>query len=302
MPEPVKNPMQRILLVEDERVNREMVTTYLTEHGFTVDTAVDGVIALDMLHKDSDYGAIITDRIMPNMDGMALLSEIRKTPRLQGIPIIMQTGASLPVEVIEGIKSGVYYYLVKPYEEQALIALVRSAIDSHIRENVFRQNATIQHNALNHLRQGRFEFRDLADAERIATFLGSLYHRPELAMFGLYELLVNAVEHGNLEIGFAEKSRLLEQGNWEQEVTMRLALPENATKTVSVEFTHENGLMDVMITDMGKGFNWRPYLEIEPARATQSNGRGIAKANQLSFDTMTFMGNGNQLRVTAKSV
>ena len=65
---------------------------------------------------------------MPNMDGMELLGAIKAEARFRDIPVVMQTAASEPEEVLEGIKAGVYYYLTKPYEQEMLLGIVGSAL------------------------------------------------------------------------------------------------------------------------------------------------------------------------------
>lgn len=78
----------------------------------------------------------------------------------------------------------------------------------------------------------------------------------------------------------------------------RMTAGENNTKKVVVSFQRKNNKIDVVIRDEGPGFNWQPFMEIEPSRATQSNGRGIAKAALLSFDRVEFIGSGNTVKVT----
>jgi len=53
---------------------------------------------------------------------------------------------------------------------------------------------------------------------------------------------------------------------------------------------------EVLITDQGDGFDWQPYLDIDPARAFASHGRGIALSRKLSFTSLEYLGSGNQVR------
>ncbi len=93
--------------------------------------------------------------------------------------------------------------------------------------------------------------------------------------------------------------QVLYVSDWESKVRQSLNLPENLNKKVSVQFVQDKNKLEVIITDEGAGFDWRPYMQIEPSRATQANGRGIAKANLLSFDELTYLGKGNQVRVVS---
>jgi anti-sigma regulatory factor (Ser/Thr protein kinase) len=74
-----------------------------------------------------------------------------------------------------------------------------------------------------------------------------------------------------------------------------LALPAYAGRTVSLEFERHGGAVEVLITDQGDGFDWKPYLELDPARAFHVHGRGIALARKMSFESIQYLGKGNQV-------
>ena len=110
------------------------------------------------------------------------------------------------------------------------------------------------------------------------------------------ELLLNAVEHGNLGISYAEKSRLLDANTWEQAVEDRLADPVFGHRTASVSVSRDGSAVTFVIRDQGEGFDWTDYLDFDPERAFDAHGRGIAMARQASFDEVEFLGNGNTVR------
>ena len=293
--------MERILVVEDEPTNRTILVTCLQQAGYTVDEAEDGVGAWELLKGNSAYAIIVTDRRMPNMDGLELALRIKGDPLLRYVPVLMQTASDKPEEVVEGITAGVYYYLVKPYKEETLLALVQAGIRERRQHELFEQRVQRHKEGLNTLMEGQFHIHTPEDAQSTAYLLGNLFPRAAMAVSGLYELMLNAIEHGNLAIGFEEKTRLLNASSWEAEIARRIKLPQYADKKVVVEFKHSTPRLEVVITDEGNGFDWRPFLEIEPGRATQSNGRGIAKANLLSFQELTYLGKGNQVKVAANA-
>lgn len=294
------NSSPRLLLVEDDPLNMEMLAGYLLSAGYQFDRATDGRAALDLLSRDPHrIDVVISDRRMPVMDGLELARHMKEDANLRGIPLIMQTAATTLIEVSEGIKAGVYYYLAKPFEEETLITLVKAAVRDREKNNNFEQRLVRQKDALSTIVNGEFHLKTPSDAENIAFLLGSLFPRPELAVSGLYELLINGIEHGNLKVGLEEKSRLLSTSGLEEEVHKRLNLPENTNKRVVVKFARQNGEVTVVITDEGDGFDWRPFMEIEPSRATKGNGRGIAKANLISFDKLTYNNKGNEVQVSA---
>ncbi len=296
--------METLLIAEDEPISRAILAAQLTQAGYHVETVEDGMAAWTRLSTTDEalpeIALLVTDRRMPGLDGLELFARMQQNLALSVIPVIMQTSANAPEEVVEGIKSGVYYYLTKPYLEETLLTLVKTAIRERRQKERFESRLIRQRQALGRFVRGEFEFRGLREAQNIAFLLGSLFPRPELAVPGLYELMLNAVEHGNLAIGFEEKSRLLAASGLEEEIRRRLSAPEYIGRRVQVDFAQDAAEMRVTITDEGSGFDWRPYLEIEPGRATRAHGRGIAKANLLSFDHLRYEGRGNRVQVAAR--
>lgn len=148
------------------------------------------------------------------------------------------------------------------------------------------------------MREATFTFKTPDSARDLAAFLASTCPEPRRAVIGLTELLINAVEHGNLGIGYEEKGRLREDDCWEQAITARLAQRVNADKAVWVEYAREPGRIRIVIRDQGDGFDWRSHLEMDPAQASGLHGRGIALARMISFDSIEFRGKGNEVEVT----
>lgn len=112
---------------------------------------------------------------------------------------------------------------------------------------------------------------------------------------GLAELMINAVEHGTYDIGYERKSELIESGTLRAEVTRRQGLPEYSHRFVEALITHKDNGIYAAITDQGNGFNWKRFMTIEPSRARDNHGRGIAQANAISFDKLSFNDKGNQV-------
>jgi anti-sigma regulatory factor (Ser/Thr protein kinase) len=139
---------------------------------------------------------------------------------------------------------------------------------------------------------GLFEIRTLEEAEKLSTMLANNYPVPERVSTGVWELISNAIEHGNLEIDCDEKARLLRDGDFAEEVTRRLALPRYAGRVASVEFRRTRTMIRLRVTDEGPGFDFRKYLQATPL-ADGPNGRGILIASKFSFDKVVYHGKGN---------
>ena len=137
-----------------------------------------------------------------------------------------------------------------------------------------------------------FEIRTLEEAEKLSTMLASHCPNPEKVATGMWELLSNAVEHGNLEIDFEEKSRLVDNGLYAEEIASRLASPRYVRRVVSVKFKRSRRRIRIRISDEGAGFDFQPYFT-DGAMSEGPNGRGILIARKFSFDDVIYQGRGN---------
>ncbi len=289
-----------ILVVDDEPLNLEIVSEYLSSEEDTDLVAADsGEAAWQMLQQPgSHFDLVLLDRMMPGLDGLSLLKRMKQDSDLCGIPVIMQTAASTPEQIGEGLLAGAYYYLTKPYRRDALLSIIRAALgDARTRFELQRQ--LHDHiNALGFLEQGRFSVRTTADASRLAALIAQTCPKPDIAVLGISELLVNGVEHGNLGVSYAEKSRLKLSDGWQAEIDRRAALPENAEKRVHLDYCRTAQGIRIVVRDQGAGFDWQRYLDFDPGRAFDPNGRGIALARMMSFDTLHYENGGATAVVT----
>ncbi|OSM01379.1 response regulator [Magnetofaba australis] len=305
---PAKQKPPQVLVVDDQIINVEILTDYLKQEGYSVSVARDGATALRVLErKPRDFDAVLLDRMMPKMDGIEVLKRIKAHPEMHLVPVIMQTAKSAQAEILEGLRAGAHYYLTKPLRREMLLAVVNTAVGDYrdyksMQERAERalREARDSIASIRLLEQGRFRFRHLSDAQSLAALLANLFPDSQRAAVGLSELLINAVEHGNLQITYAEKGQLLTNRRllWMEEVERRLALPEYADKYVEVTLQHSAERLSVTIRDAGDGFNWADYLEFDPKRAFDPHGRGIAMARAMSFDTLQYNDVGNEVTVT----
>lgn len=237
---------------------------------------------------------------MPNMDGMEFLKAIKAEARFRDIPVVMQTAASAPEEVLEGIKAGVYYYLTKPYEQEMLLGIVGSALRDAQSNKELQESVRRHRSILGLMVNSCFRFRTLEEAKNLAAYIANCFPEPDKTIYELHELLINAVEHGNLGITYPEKTKLIFDHRWDEEVQRRLGLPENRGKFAQISFKAAADAIVVPIKDEGNGFNWKDYLELSPDRVTDPHGRGIATSRMMSFHSLEYLGSGNQVRCTVK--
>ena len=128
----------------------------------------------------------------------------------------------------------------------------------------------------------------------LAVSLSEKFPQPEQVIIAIYELLINAVEHGNLEIGFEDKSKLLRLGLWETEVKKRLLLPQYADRKTSIEINDEDDKIVITISDQGQGFEWNEYITKE-IDYKELHGRGLLIVFSSGFNDIIFNETGNQV-------
>ena len=285
----------RILAVDDEPLNLAIIEEYLCEEqNYTLDTAQDGECAWTALESARPaYDLVILDRMMPVLDGMALLNRMKADARFADVPVIMQTAAAAPEQVREGLAAGAYYYLTKPYEPETLCAVVRAAIGDRHALRSARSRAECLEKAFQQLSVVEFRFRTLEEASELAQLLADFCPNPQGVLFGLTELMINAVEHGNLGITYREKTLLLMENDWQAEVNRRLELPQFRNRVARVRFERLADRMCFTIADEGNGFDWQRYLDFDPSRIFDPNGRGIAMAHRSSFCNIDYQGSGS---------
>lgn len=119
-----------VMVADDERVVRRMVTAKLSGLGAGVSEASDGQEALEALREGGAPDLLITDHLMPRVNGLQLVRELRKSEdsELSELPIIMLTSRQGEQDVIEGLEAGLDDYVIKPFSPDELAARVRTVL------------------------------------------------------------------------------------------------------------------------------------------------------------------------------
>ena len=122
-----RNDCPLILVVEDSRIQATLLRQLLQKHGYEAVVAADGAIALD-LARERPPAIVISDIVMPVMDGYAMCSALKAEENLRAIPVMLLTSLSDPLDIVEGLQAGADYYLTKPYDADYLISMVTSIV------------------------------------------------------------------------------------------------------------------------------------------------------------------------------
>ncbi|MCC6487999.1 MAG: response regulator [Candidatus Hydrogenedentes bacterium] len=155
----------KILVVDDEAVIRELLSDILEDDGYPVETTHNGPSALDLLRKRDDFVLLFTDIMMPDMDGIQLIREARKIrPTL--IPIVM-TGFATLETARAAVKEGAYDYVLKPFSLSEVKLAVANAIERY------------------RLATEKARLRELTEIFAISESMASIREEPQLLDFVL---------------------------------------------------------------------------------------------------------------------
>lgn len=293
--------MPKILAIDDDPKNLMLIEGFLDD--FEVTLAHDGIEGLEILKKNpTQFELILLDRMMPRMNGMEMLRKIQEDKILKTIPVIMQTAAAEKKQVLEGVQAGVFHYLTKPYDEEILRRIINSCLANNASQMELRNAVMNRKRMMGLIKSCYIEFKDIDEAHDVTTYIATLFPEPQKVVLGISELLINAIEHGNLGIKYDEKTVLQNNQNWKTEIKRLIALPENNNKVVRINYEYKNdGFIKLSIKDDGNGFDWKNFLELSPERAIDNHGRGIAMAKAISFDTIEYQGCGNEVICTIQA-
>ncbi len=135
----VTNDKVEILIAEDSATQREQLKHLLEEHGYSVTAATNGREALALLERHTPT-LVVSDIVMPELDGYGLCKAIKASKKLGDIPVMLVTTLSDPQDVIRGLECGADNFVRKPYDERYLLA----RIDYLLMNIQLRQNQNLQ--------------------------------------------------------------------------------------------------------------------------------------------------------------
>jgi len=225
---------------------------------------------------------LIIDESLLVAEQFSLLSSIKqKTPFLSA-PYILMTDSNKNESIEKSLKNNVHYFLIKPFN----LPLLKSVVETVIETQGITQPSNIMKN------RGTFHVKTIAEAQATAHILASLTPNPASTEVGLSELIFNAIEHGNLNIGYQLKSALIQQNSLKEEIDKRLTQTENQEKSVRVMFNRTQNQIEFAISDEGEGFAHSEFIESDKHQITEKHGRGIMIANHISFDSIEYRDHG----------
>ncbi|HYU44809.1 MAG TPA: HD domain-containing phosphohydrolase [Terriglobales bacterium] len=121
--------VERILVVDDEEAIRNIVCAILKNASYQCIQARSAAEALEILETDANFQLVLSDLIMPEMDGVALLEQVKQ--RQKELPMVLVTAVHDISVALAAIRNGAYDYLLKPFEREQLLAVVRRALETY---------------------------------------------------------------------------------------------------------------------------------------------------------------------------
>lgn len=284
-----------LLLVDDDITFSTVVKTSLEKEGYHVLSAHHVNEARNILdQRAKEIQVMLLDWSMPDISGIEFLKTIKQEKSYEDIQVIMQTVFSESENIQQGIEAGAFFYLVKPVKRELLCSTIKAAILGYERKKDLLKKLDESERAFKFLTEGIFHFRTLSEGDYLAIRIANECPNPQEAIL-ISELFTNAVEHGNLNLSYDEKTKLITDNNLNNEVEHRLSFRENREKYVQVTFRKQPDRIVIIVEDMGYGFDFEKFLHLDDSRAFHNHGRGIALLN--SVYPLKYIGRGNKVLV-----
>ena len=289
----------KILVVEDHSIYRKLLTEIIEAKKFKFLEAADGESGLEMFKKHKP-DLVICDVLLPKIDGLTLLKSIKKIK--PDTYVVMVTAHDYEDWVIEALESGASNYLKKPVTFKEL---------THILDKYYEiaKNKSVSKNIMSVVEEKQLVLKCKSNIQSIPLLVdyfiketGDKIKESERFGFelGLNELIINSVEHGNLEISSEEKQKAFEDNKLLHLYNTKLKEPELANRTITIKLNITKEIIELEIIDEGKGFDWRKISDpLKTENIEKLVGKGIF-LSKYYFDELEYKGKGNIVRVIKK--
>lgn len=278
------SPMPTILVVDDSPIDRRLASRLLERAGYVVRTAENGKQALEILGKERAH-LVVTDLVMPEMDGLTLVEEIRAR---HGAPVVLMTAFGSDEIAMRALHRGAVSYVPKRDLAASLAETIRSVLSLLPRDD----DPSLPPQSARSVAIAQWEIKnDLDDIPRVVGQVESRLARSNVFDQGsriqmsvaLREAIVNAILHGNLEIASS-----LKESDPEAHDTLakeRRQTPPYCDRKVRVSMMETADEVTCVVSDDGRGFDLSVVPDpTEVVNLERSHGRGL-------FLIRTFMTN-----------
>jgi YesN/AraC family two-component response regulator len=284
--------MKKILIIDDEKPVRDVLNIALTEEGYALSLAANGKQGLEIF-QEKEPDIVITDVMMPEMDGIEVTKKLKDVS--DKVDVVIMSGFGTEELVIEALRAGASNYIKKPIAFDELFQILDTIIFK--RENrkrievakdvVFKEQKEII------IGNNISEVWGTVNQVLFNIHSGISHNTIEGISIGLYEIIINAIEHGNLDISYEDKSRALKDNSYPELLSYRKVRADRQKKNVFINCRYTRDEMVVEVKDQGKGFDLDNLPDLNnPEAIISDHGRGILLAS-LFFDEVNFREPGN---------
>jgi CheY-like chemotaxis protein len=287
--------MTRIQVAEDSPTQAVEIEFLLEEAGYEVSMAANGVQALETV-RESPPDIVLTDLHMPEMNGLQLIQAVRK--EFPGIPVIMMTADGTEEIAAKALNAGASSYIPKRMLERDLLPTLSDMLDMlRSRKNRDRVTSTVVSSDITYQLPNDHE---LANAliGRLEEQLSELNVADQTGVFrialGVKEALMNAIDHGNLELN--SELREGDSGDGYRKLgSERMQMEPYASRRVTVRATFTNDEIRYVISDEGSGFDPSTLPDPrDPENLLRAHGRGLMLI-QTFMDSVWHSKNGTEI-------
>ncbi len=295
-----------ILIVDDEQIIRNVLKRKLEQTtSYQVFTADDGTTGLEVFRNER-IDLVISDLLMTQMNGIELLRNLKQIE--PSIPVIIITGYGTLDDAIAAIHLGAEDFIKKPFDINEVIETIEKTFRKQAEESDQREIIKfISYEDIKLEIPTSFDYLNVCInyifSHLRARWLVSDEDLHDVKV-SLYEALMNAFEHGNLEITGDEKAKYLEvsQHAWKDFLVQRIADPRFKDRSIFVKLTISEEEMVVEVRDQGPGFDYRSRTgDIDPEELFRSSGRGLLLIQSL-MDELTFGDDGREIRMVKQRI
>ncbi len=279
----------RLLIIDDNKDLLEFLRDFFRKNGFDVLlalTASDGIDKFKSFMPD----VVITDMRLPDKPGNWVVKEVKSVNKKT--PVIIITGYSDHHLIVEAMENGATELLKKPFKQKDLkyllskieILLKRIHVDLSSRFVLWEKR----------------HYRIPNDIHVVPNVVDYLFDRVDylcendsFLRIGLQEVLINAIEHGNLEISYSDKQKMLDGGDYNQLLAVRATQDRYKEKYVDIKIFSTPQYLKVIVEDMGNGFDLSALPNLgDPENFFKESGKGILMAIN-AFDQVQYNDVGN---------
>jgi len=286
-----------VLVVADNADTQTVILEHARAKGHSVISAATpalGLSTFDMTQPD----IVITDLFLPEQEGIMLVKQIRE--RRPTCPVVLLTDAGQVESTMEGLRAGALDYVQQPIHENAFAQVLQRAIQ--------RLPASVDDApGVERLEYVLAMGSDPSFVESTVTWLiqGTAMELMEARQLhlraALQELVMNAVEHGCLELRYHDKAEAVAKDRYDELIRQRrqYARFRNRRVTIRAIYDKRQRILTYQIADEGKGFNWKAYVKsgVEVCPPGDASGRGIFLARSF-FPDIAYNDRGNVVMFT----